>query len=57
VIVIEHNTDVIRAADWIIELGPEGGEHGGQLLFMGTPEELITNKKSQTARFLRPFEN
>lgn len=53
VIVIEHNIDVIRSADWVIELGPEGGEYGGDVLFTGTPEELLTSKKSQTASFLQ----
>ncbi len=52
VIVIEHNLDVIKAVDWIIELGPEGGEKGGQLTFSGTPQELTTSKTSYTAPFL-----
>ena len=52
IVVIEHNTDVLRAADWIIDLGPEAGEGGGQLVFAGTPQELVKNKKSYTARYL-----
>jgi excinuclease ABC subunit A len=53
VLVIEHNLDVIKVADWIIDLGPEGGKGGGQILFEGLPEELIKNKKSYTAPFLK----
>ena len=53
VIVIEHHSDVIKCADHVIDLGPEGGERGGELLFTGTPEELITCKKSYTAQYLK----
>jgi len=53
IIVIEHNLDLIKCADWIIDLGPEGGENGGQLLAVGTPEELIKNKKSITGIYLK----
>ena len=53
VIVIEHNLDVIRNADWIIDLGPEGGSRGGMLLFSGTPRELLGHPSSLTAQFLR----
>lgn len=53
IIVIEHNLDLIKCADWIIDLGPEGGENGGQLLAVGTPEEIIKNKKSITAAYLK----
>ncbi|MEO8823495.1 MAG: excinuclease ABC subunit UvrA [Ginsengibacter sp.] len=53
VLVIEHNMDVIKIADHIIDLGPEGGDAGGQILFAGTPEELIENKESFTAAFLK----
>lgn len=52
VLVVEHNLDVIRSADWVIELGPDGGEKGGELLFAGTPEKLAKCKKSPTARYL-----
>lgn len=54
VLVIEHNMDVIKVADHIIDLGPEGGDGGGKILFEGTPEELIENKVSYTAEFLKP---
>nr|WP_315145515.1 excinuclease ABC subunit UvrA [uncultured Flavobacterium sp.] len=53
ILVIEHNLDLIKCADWIIDLGPEGGENGGQLLAEGTPEEIIKNKKSVTAKYLK----
>ena len=53
VIVIEHNIELIKCADHIIDLGPEGGENGGQLLAEGTPEEIILSKKSFTANYLR----
>ncbi|MEO8253949.1 MAG: excinuclease ABC subunit UvrA [Flavobacterium sp.] len=52
-LVIEHNLDLIKCADWIIDLGPEGGENGGQLLAAGTPEDIIKNKKSITAKYLK----
>ena len=55
VIVIEHNLDVIKSADWIIDLGPEGGDEGGNLIFSGTPEDLIHNSHSYTGKFLRKF--
>lgn len=53
VLVIEHNMDVIKVADHIIDIGPEGGDGGGRVLFEGTPEELVNNKESHTARFLK----
>lgn len=53
VLIIEHNLDVIKSADWVIDIGPEGGQAGGNLLFAGTPEDLIKNTKSETARFLK----
>jgi len=53
VIVIEHNMEVIKVADHIIDLGPEGGDDGGELIITGTPEEIIKNKKSYTAQFLK----
>ncbi len=54
VIVIEHNLHVIKQADWVIDLGPEGGEAGGNVLFEGTPEALAAHGKGHTARYLRP---
>lgn len=53
VIVIEHNLDVIRQADWIIDLGPEGGSRGGRVMFEGTPAELIMAEQSLTAKYVR----
>ena len=55
VLVIEHNLDVIRCSDWLIDLGPEGGDHGGEIISVGTPEELIKNERSHTGRFLKPL--
>ena len=52
VIVIEHNMDVIKTADWIIDLGPEGGDKGGEIIAEGTPEDIIRVKKSYTGRWL-----
>ena len=51
--VIEHNLDVIKNADWIIDLGPEGGEQGGQIVATGTPEEVAQNERSYTGQFLK----
>jgi excinuclease ABC subunit A len=53
VVVIEHNLDVIKTADYLIDLGPEGGDKGGQIVFQGTPEEIIKDKKSYTGEFLK----
>ncbi|HNB48414.1 MAG TPA: excinuclease ABC subunit A, partial [Chitinophagales bacterium] len=53
VLVIEHNIDVIKCADWIVDLGPKGGEEGGHLVFQGTPENLIKNTESVTAKYLK----
>ncbi len=53
IICVEHNSDVLKCADWLIDLGPEGGEKGGDLLFQGTPEDLIKNNTSYTAHFLK----
>ena len=53
IVVIEHNTEVLKCADHIIDLGPEGGENGGNLLFAGTPEDLLKEKNNETARFLQ----
>ena len=52
VVIIEHNLDIIRRADWIIDLGPEGGKNGGEILFEGTPEELKSCSRSITARYI-----
>ncbi len=53
VLVIEHNLDVIKTADWIIDLGPEGGSKGGHIIAEGTPEQVCKNKKSYTGKFLK----
>ena len=53
VIVIEHNLDVIKTADWIVDLGPEGGDGGGKIIAAGTPEELAEHSTSHTGKFLK----
>ena len=53
VIVIEHSMDIIKVADHIIDIGPEGGNRGGEIVFSGTPEKLAKHKKSHTGRFLK----
>lgn len=53
VIVVEHNLDVIKAADWVIDLGPDAGDNGGEIVFAGTPEDLAKDGRSRTARYLR----
>jgi excinuclease ABC subunit A len=53
VVIIEHNLDVIKTADWLIDLGPEGGSGGGQIVATGTPESVAQNEASHTGRFLK----
>jgi len=53
VVIVEHNMEVIKSADWLIDLGPEGGKGGGELIFEGRPEDLVKVKKSHTGRFLK----
>ena len=53
VVVIEHNLDVLKTADWLIDLGPEGGEKGGYIIAEGTPERLSANRDSATGQYLR----
>ncbi|MEY8199348.1 MAG: excinuclease ABC subunit UvrA, partial [Colwellia sp.] len=55
IVVIEHNLDVVKTADWVIDLGPEGGAGGGEILVTGTPEQVAKHKTSHTARFLKPL--
>jgi excinuclease ABC subunit A len=55
IVVIEHNLDVIKCADWVIDLGPEGGARGGQVIATGTPEEIVRKKASVTGEYLRPL--
>lgn len=57
IIVIEHNLDLIKCADWLIDLGPEGGENGGKLLAVGTPEQVVKNKESITGTYLKAVLN
>ncbi|MGM9998984.1 MAG: excinuclease ABC subunit UvrA [Candidatus Bruticola sp.] len=57
IIIIEHNLDVIKCCDWLIDLGPGGGEHGGRLVACGPPEEVAANPNSWTGRFLKPILN
>jgi excinuclease ABC subunit A len=52
VLVVEHNLDFVRSADWVIELGPEGGEEGGEIVFEGTPDKIKKCKKSWTGKYL-----
>jgi excinuclease ABC subunit A len=52
IVVIEHNLDVIRCADWLLDMGPEGGAGGGELLVAGTPEQVAAHPRSHTGRFL-----
>ena len=55
VIVIEHNLEMIKCADWIIDLGPEGGERGGEIVGAGPPETIVDLAKSYTGKYLRPL--
>ena len=55
VVVIEHNLDVIKCADWLIDLGPEGGDEGGRIVATGTPEQVAAVADSHTGRFLEPL--
>ena len=55
VVIIEHNLDVIKTADWIVDLGPEGGAGGGQIIASGTPEQIAENAKSVTGKYLAPL--
>jgi len=55
VVIIEHNLDVIKRADWLIDLGPEGGSGGGEIIATGTPEDVSRNARSYTGQFLKPL--
>ena len=57
VIIIEHNLDVIKSSDWVIDLGPEGGDDGGEVIAIGTPEQIIKNTQSYTGKFLNEIIN
>jgi excinuclease ABC subunit A len=54
VLIIEHNLDIVKSADWIIDLGPEGGDGGGQVVAIGTPEQISRSRTSTTGQFLKP---
>jgi len=53
VVVIEHNLEVIKTADWVIDIGPEGGDGGGEIVAVGTPEQVAKSERSWTGRFLK----
>ncbi len=55
VVVIEHNLDVIKAADWVVDMGPEGGQGGGTIVAEGTPQDIANHPKSHTGRYLKPL--
>jgi len=55
VIVIEHNLEVIKTADWIVDIGPEGGDGGGEIIAAGTPEDVVRAERSYTGRYLAPY--
>ena len=54
-IIIEHNLDVLKCADWIIDMGPEGGRGGGKIIAQGRPEDVAKNPQSETGRYLKPL--
>jgi len=55
IVIIEHNLDVIKTADWIVDLGPEGGDKGGKIIATGTPEEVAKTKGSYTGQYLKNY--
>jgi excinuclease ABC subunit A len=57
IVIIEHNLDIIKCADYVIDLGPEAGEKGGEIVAVGTPEEIANNEKSYTGKFLKKILN
>lgn len=57
IVVIEHNLDLIKTCDHIIDLGPEGGEAGGEVIAVGTPEQVVKNENSYTGKFLKQYLN
>jgi excinuclease ABC subunit A len=54
-VVIEHNLDVVKTADWIVDLGPDGGERGGRIMAEGTPEDVARSEQSETSRYIAPL--
>ena len=57
IVVIEHNLDLIKTSDYIIDLGPEGGDNGGEVVAIGTPEQICKNERSYTGKFLKKYIN
>ena len=55
VVVIEHNLDVVKTADWVIDIGPEGGDAGGEILAFGTPDDIAKSDRSHTGQYLKPL--
>jgi excinuclease ABC subunit A len=55
IVVIEHNLDVVKTADWVVDLGPEGGNGGGEILIAGTPEQVAACEKSYTGQYMKPL--
>ena len=55
ILIIEHNMDIIKCADWIIDLGPDGGDGGGEVVFKGTPEQIVKCKNSYTGKYLKKY--
>jgi excinuclease ABC subunit A len=55
IVIIEHNLDVIKTADWVVDLGPEGGNRGGKIIATGTPEQVAKKKGSYTGQYLKPI--
>ena len=55
VVVIEHNLDVVKTADWVVDFGPEGGDGGGEIVAAGTPEQVVKEKRSFTGQYLAPL--
>ena len=55
VLIIEHNLDIIKVADWLIDMGPEGGEDGGEVIAVGTPEEIVACDHSYTGQYIKPY--
>ena len=55
IVVIEHNLDVIKTADWIVDIGPEGGDGGGEIIAAGEPQKIVENKNSWTGKYLKKY--
>jgi len=53
IVVVEHNSEIIKSADWVIDLGPDGGDNGGEIIFEGTPDDIVNCKESYTGKYLK----